>query len=123
MPKQIRDRSYSSRQSTPAIGTLFYLTFLLHGPIEVVSAQAPSFVTQPADQFVRRSDTATLIASATGTPPLSFQWKFNGTDIALATNSTLILTNISPAQDGSYSVGVTNSVGSITSAGAKVAVC
>src|SRR5262245_12006238 len=102
MLKQIRDRSNSFRQSTPAISAVVLLPFLLFGPGARVSAQAPSLGTQPVDQFVRRGDTATLAVSAAGTPPLSFQWKFNGTDLPSATNSTLVLTNISPAQDGSY---------------------
>src|SRR5439155_18175005 len=99
------------------------LLLLLFSRVDSVSAQSPSFVTQPGDQLVRRGVTVTLTASAAGTPPLSFQWKFNGADLALATNSTLVLTNVSPTQDGRYFVQVANRLGSITSAEAKVTVC
>jgi hypothetical protein len=45
---------------------------------------------------------------------VTFQWKFNGIDIAGATGDSLILTNVSVAQEGLYSVVVTNSAGSVT---------
>ena len=46
---------------------------------------------------------------------VTFQWKFNGTDIPGATDS-LLLTNVGPGNEGQYAVVVTNSAGSVTSA-------
>jgi hypothetical protein len=46
---------------------------------------------------------------------LSYQWQFNGTNIANATNSTLSLPSVSLAQAGSYQAVVTGTYGSVTS--------
>ena len=49
-----------------------------------------------------------------GAPPLGYQWAFNGTNIAGATNSFLVLTNVQATNTGNYLVTVTNAVGSAT---------
>ena len=51
---------------------------------------------------------------------VTFQWKFNGTDIPGATGDSLLLTNVSVGNEGQYSVVVTNSAGSVTSAPAAL---
>ena len=48
---------------------------------------------------------------ATGTEPLVYQWQFNGTNLVDATNATLILTNVTTDQAGTYGVTVTNLAG------------
>ena len=58
-----------------------------------------------------------VVADARG---VTFQWKFNGTDIPGATGDSLLLTNVSAANEGQYSVVVTNSAGSVTSAPAAL---
>jgi hypothetical protein len=52
---------------------------------------------------------------ASGSGPLSYQWKYNGASLAGATNQTLALTNILKIAAGNYALVVTNSFGSITS--------
>jgi alpha-tubulin suppressor-like RCC1 family protein len=59
---------------------------------------------------------------ASGSSPLSYQWGFNGTNIDGATNITLTLTNVQPAQAGNYSVQVMNPFGSTNSAKATLVV-
>ena len=58
---------------------------------------------------------ATFVVAATGSAPLSFQWRRNGAALAGATNATLALLNVTPADAGSYTADVTNSAGAITS--------
>ena len=41
----------------------------------------PTLTTQPTNQTVRAGQTALLIATATGTAPLTYQWRFNGTNL------------------------------------------
>ena len=53
-----------------------------------------------------------MVGDASG---VTFQWKFNGIDIAGATGDSLILLNVSAANAGRYSVVVTNGLGSIMS--------
>ncbi len=76
---------------------------------------APFFTLQPADQTVTVSNQATFTVTAGGTPPLSYQWNFNGTNILDATNSSLTLNNVLPAEAGNYSVLVTNLFGATNS--------
>jgi hypothetical protein len=63
-------------------------------------------------------DTATFTVMAGGTPPLSYQWNFNGTNISGATNTLLTLTNVQSSQAGNYAVLVTNTLGSVLSSNA-----
>src|SRR5208337_5161023 len=53
---------------------------------------------------------------------LSYQWQFNGTNIANATNATLTLTNVQITNDGVYTVSVSNLVGVTTSSNATLTV-
>jgi pectate lyase len=59
---------------------------------------------------------------ASGTAPLTYQWKFGSTAISGATGASLTLTNVQSANAGSYTVTVTNSVGSVTSTAATLTV-
>ena len=52
---------------------------------------------------------------AEGTEPLSYQWSFNGTNLAEATDAVLVLTNVQWSDAGAYSVVVTNGAGSANS--------
>src|SRR5207302_126412 len=61
-------------------------------------------------------------AVAGGTPPLNYQWAFNGTNLTGATNTSLYLTGIQTFQAGNYSVQVTNSFGLTNSAAALLTV-
>ena len=83
----------------------------------------PTLTTQPTNQTVRAGQTAQLIATATGTAPLTYQWRFNGTNLPplSAQNPssqlpTLTLTNLQLAQAGQYTLTVSNLAGTITSA-------
>jgi hypothetical protein len=83
---------------------------------------APSIVQQPTNQTVLAGLTVTMSVSATGTRPLFYQWQFNGTNLAAATNSALALTNVLVAQAGNYSVTVSNAGGAILSSNALLTV-
>lgn len=75
----------------------------------------PSITGQPANQMVRIGGNALFEITAGGTN-LHYQWQFNTTPLASATNTTLVLTNVQSAQAGNYSVIVSNDAGAITSA-------
>jgi hypothetical protein len=59
---------------------------------------------------------------ASGTPPLSYQWQRNGTNLAGATGSVLEIMNAQPSDAGTYRVIVSNGAGSLPSAGATLTV-
>lgn len=83
-----------------------------------VNDTAPFFPTQPAGQSVLQYSQATLAAAAGGVPPLNYQWRLNGVDIAGATNAMLTISNAQPADEGNYSVFVANAFGTALSSNA-----
>ena len=72
----------------------------------------PPFVTLAAvSQVVFIGSNVTFKAAASGTPPLSYQWQFNGTNLDGATNATLALSNVQFTDEGSYRLAISNSAG------------
>ncbi len=68
----------------------------------------------PQHTFLR-GESLTLRSPATnGLPPPRFQWLWNGSPLAGATNASLTLTNLQPAQVGFYTVVVSNALGTLT---------
>ena len=91
----------------------------------VVSAttwRRPSVDTPLQPVTVAVGQKVSLTVSASGTAPLSYQWQKDGDAIDGETNATLIITGADLADDGSYRVVVTNSVGSTNSNQVKVTV-
>src|SRR6185312_16286913 len=56
--------------------------------LTVNSPVAPSITQQPADKTVSAGQTATFSVTATGTAPLSYQWKKGTTNITNATSAS-----------------------------------
>src|SRR5207302_558524 len=84
---------------------------------------APSITTQPANQTVTAGQTATFTVVAAGTPPLSYQWKKNGTAISGAASSSYTTPATTSADNGSqFTVTVSNTAGSVTSNAATLTV-
>ena len=80
------------------------------------AAVAPSITTQPASQTVTAGQAATFSVAASGTAPLSYQWRKNGTAISGATSATYTTPATATSDSGSqFSVVVSNSTGSVTS--------
>jgi hypothetical protein len=83
---------------------------------------APTITTPPASQTVVQGGSATFTVAASGTTPFTYQWKKGGVAISGATNASLTLSNIQAGDAGSYSVTVTNSADSATSAAASLTI-
>lgn len=86
------------------------------------TTNAPLITAQPLDQTNSLGTTVTFTVTATGTDPLSYQWRHTTTNLPGATASSLSLTNIQTTDAGNYSVVITNIAGSITSSNAFLAV-
>jgi hypothetical protein len=82
---------------------------------------APWITSHPTNRIVALGNSATFSVVAGGTTPLGYQWKFNGINIAGATNSSVTVfahaTNLGP-----YSVVVSNMAGSVQSSEAILSV-
>ena len=84
--------------------------------------EPPTIVIQPTDQAVPVGEMATFNVVAEGTPPFSYQWSFNGTNLLEATNSVLVITNAQLSDAGDYAVEVANAFGSEDSSNAVLIV-
>jgi hypothetical protein len=82
----------------------------------------PSITTQPANKSVFAGQSAAFSVAATGTNPLTYQWKKNGTVISGATAATFTIASAQASDAGSYTVTVSNSAGNVTSAAATLMV-
>ena len=83
---------------------------------------APSITSQPSSQAVTVGQSVTFSASASGTPPLSFRWFKDGSQITGATASSYTISSVQRADAGTYTVAVSNSTGTVTSNGATLTV-
>jgi len=83
------------------------------------STVPPVITTQPSSLNASVGGTAVFTVSASNTPT-SYQWHFNGSAISGATTATYTVTSVTQAHAGSYSVTVSNSAGSVTSASATL---
>ncbi len=83
----------------------------------------PSIATQPASRTVSAGQTASFSVAATGTAPLTYQWKKGGTAISGATSASYTTPATTSSDNGAqFTVAVTNSVGSVTSNAATLTV-
>jgi hypothetical protein len=84
---------------------------------------APSITTQPAGQTVTAGQTAAFSVVAAGTAPLTYQWQKNNANISGATSASYTTpATVSGDSGATFRVLVTNSVKSITSNSATLAV-
>ncbi len=104
--------------STPSANTTFTATFAQSSTV-----LPPTIVTPPADVHVGTNESATFTVSAGGTPPLAYQWTSGGIDIPGAQGASYTHPNAQLSQSGLvFRVRVSNSAGSVTSAGATLTV-
>ena len=82
----------------------------------------PFILVQPQGQVGYWGRSVTFTVQATGDPVLDYQWYKDGFAITWATNSSLVLTNLTLDAGGEYSVEVSNASGSVTSSNALLTV-
>src|SRR6266446_10416983 len=86
------------------------------------TAGPPSIDYQPQSQAVILYQQAAFGVIASGTPPLSYQWRKDGVPIAGATDDQIVLAHPQFADAGTYSVIVSNAAGRVASADAGLTV-
>ena len=115
--------TFNARQTTlGGVSDGFLAEIILFVPLPVIT-------TQPTNQAVAAGSlSVTFNVVATGTPPLSYQWQVNGTNlvdggnISGSTNNALIINPAQTTNSGNYTVIVTNYGGSVTSSVAVLTV-
>ena len=83
---------------------------------------APQILTQPLAQVLKVGQTANFSVSADGSAPMSYQWQFNGVNLAGGTGPSISVPNLQLAYSGKYSVTVQNAYGSAVSNDARLTV-
>lgn len=84
-------------------------------------ATAPFITSQPASLSQGKGANATFSVTALGTPPLSYKWQYEGTDIPGTTSASFTLTNVQAANAGNYVTIVSNAGGTMLSSNATLA--
>ena len=79
------------------------------------NSQNPQILTQPQSQSVVAGQNATLTVTSSGQTPLSYQWRFNGANLAGATLSSYTRSSAQFVHSGNYDVIVSNAYGMATS--------
>jgi len=88
----------------------------------IVAIPPPRIDVQPGDLSLNEGDAAIFSVIASGASPLSFQWRFNGIEIAGATTDTLVVNPVTTNNVGEYEVVVSNPAMSVTSRPATLSV-
>lgn len=92
------------------------------GSLTLSDVAAPAITLQPASASVPAGGEAFFWVTATGTPPVTYQWYFNGSAIAGANQALLAVANAQTEDAGSYSVSISNDAGSVSSSAATLTV-
>lgn len=83
--------------------------------LKITETNIPLIMVQPIHRTVGTNGSTFLGIVAAGTPPLFYQWQFNGTNLPGETFPILSLDHLSTNQSGDYSVTVSNAAGVATS--------
>jgi hypothetical protein len=99
-------------------------TNLTVAPITLAAAlpSAPAITSHPQSRTATAGENVTFAVTATGTTPMSYQWRRNGTSISGATSSSYTISSVQTGNGGDYTVDISNSVGSATSNAATLSV-
>jgi hypothetical protein len=81
----------------------------------VVTNQAPYITSQPQNVFLPIGSSASFTVAATSVSACTYQWKKNGENIPGATTVALTFPSISYTDTASYTVSITNSIGTTIS--------
>jgi len=90
-------------------------------PAHLTVLTAPSITSQPQSQTVCAGSPVTFAVAASGSAPLTYQWRFNNTNLG-ATGPAYSIPSAVPGNAGNYTVVVSNACGSVVSAPAVLTV-
>ena len=106
----VAQNAYGSFTSAPIVLDVIY--YAPYGSISPSGDLGPMFA----------GSTLSVCSFISAAPAASYQWQFNGANLAGQNSSCLYISNLQTNQSGNYRLIATNSVGSFTSAVATVSV-
>lgn len=115
------DYSFNNAQATNAGNYTVVITNLIGSvtsavAVLTVDSPVPVILTQPAPLTVSQGTSASFSVEAGGASPLEYQWRLNGTNLPGAINNPFTIPAAQLTDAGNYSVVITNTAGSVTSA-------
>ncbi|MBX3745905.1 MAG: immunoglobulin domain-containing protein [Verrucomicrobiae bacterium] len=119
-----------------AIATSATLTFVKSNPlggdttalldnvavVPVPAGTAPFLTREPRAVLANPGETVTFSAQALGSLPLGYLWRKGGEAVAGATGTTLTLSDVGAADEGLYSLVVSNTAGVVTTEAVRLTV-
>ncbi len=119
----VDDLGMWARVLSPQDVSGIYAAGLNHLPLTAAQPGVPpTITTQPMNVTVASGMNATFTVVASGVGPFAYQWRFNGTNLAGATNATLIVSPANAANQGVYTVLISNGTGAVVSSGALLTI-
>ena len=105
-------------------GNIYFLSRANNAVYKIVYTvtTAPVITNHPQSVTVSEGNPASFSVTASGSQPLSYQWRKNTVNIGGATNSTYTIPAVTPGDAANYSVVVSNSAGNVTSNNAVLTV-
>jgi hypothetical protein len=83
--------------------------------VSFISGPTPASISvAPSDRTLTAGNNTAFSVTAFGTPPLFYQWQFNGTNISGAKSATYSVSDVQAIDQGSYSIIVSNAFGVAT---------
>jgi fibronectin-binding autotransporter adhesin len=96
--------------------------FVTTTPVRLTVGSPPAVLGQPLSRSVLAGSTGFFTVTASGTAPLSYQWRKAGVPISGGTSASLTLPNAQPTDAAVYDCVILNPLGSATSAPATLTV-
>ena len=87
-----------------------------------VTSTAPMIITQAESQQAAQGSTVSFSVGVTGSEPFRFQWQWHGTNLAGATDASIVLANVQFTNSGPYRAIVSNAFGFALSSDALLSV-
>lgn len=107
-------------------GTIYQVRFLGTNfgdfALKLTQTNLPIVMVQPLSRTVSTNESVFFGVLASGAGPLTYQWRFNGTDLPGETAPIIGMDYLSTNQSGSYSVVVSNAAGGVSSGVANLTV-
>jgi poly(3-hydroxybutyrate) depolymerase len=99
-----------------------YVGSVTSSPVRLEVSQAPVIAYTAALQHraVFVGAATSFAVTSSGGQPQSFQWRLDGSELLDKTNKTLSLAAVQPADEGDYTVVITNAWGAVTSEPARL---
>lgn len=111
---------YGTAQTNTCFAGSDTVSFSVTAPTTI---NPPTITGDPVSQSVSVGASVTFTVTASGTAPLSYQWRKNGDNIDTAKAASHTISSVSAADAGNYSCHVSNTSGDSTSQEAVLTVC